>query len=783
MAEPEVVPWFFHDSAVELDDPKATLPTSSTQTGSPDKPKKADKAAKKKEKDLPVPEPVKDAEAFAQRYKETKRQEREKVRAQLNANVHPIYSTTSSYVGTITPNPNWSAFNPSDNNCLEKKYQKSLEKKEKREDAVPVGLNRLYSVSVGKKSLCPIYWTSSSHYSNVHRSTWFYSSTLTPTDPSLEEAVAEAYKEVRPWRPEYLNEILSASTVPEALERMKIPIEYTQVINQEGKTQVQKVIVVFAPCCSVEEGEKSINEQGGEFPATIKQIEALSPTKYPVAYIFQQSSFANTMMSLLKNSASYLQLITALLSGKVPPGTVVTLQRHFSWDDWKKLRKLPDRPTDDPGFAPKKVTQLVLVLHGIGQKLSDRVEGFNFTYSINGFRIAINESLENPGIAHLLPSDANIMTLPINWRKTLNFEELKRNKDDNIVSKQEEFSLQDITMNSIPTVRNVISDVMLDIPYYMSHYKPMLLEAATKEANRVYQLFTKHHPYFLEQGGKVHLVGHSLGSVIAVDLLSHQPTDINVKPKYKLDGKPKFEFNITNLFLAGSPAAFFLLLNNGRLYPRKMFDEETNGKKAPEYGCLAVKRIYNIVHYSDPIAYLLNPTVDAYVAANLETAIIPTEKAFPLPGTENSGFFDSLASRIRFFKDSSSRESSRSRTENTATDGPQAEKNKPKDESSSSLQTTPNESAPALLESLPSEVELETRDFDKEYYGEKKMALLNDNGQIDYIIPLTGTLENQYFSMLTAHSGYWENKDFARLVAVECARTDPLPQFAAKKKT
>lgn len=56
----------------------------------------------------------------------------------------------------------------------------------------------------------------------------------------------------------------------------------------------------------------------------------------------------------------------------------------------------------------------------------------------------------------------------------------------------------------------------------------------------------------------------------ALDVLSRQP---NIPPPSDLDGPvPEsqfFEFDTTNLFLLGSPAGFFLLLERGSLTPRK----------------------------------------------------------------------------------------------------------------------------------------------------------------------------------------------------------------------
>ena len=51
------------------------------------------------------------------------------------------------------------------------------------------------------------------------------------------------------------------------------------------------------------------------------------------------------------------------------------------------------------------------------------------------------------------------------------------------------FTLEDITPETLPSVRNIVSDVMLDIPYYMSHHQPKMIAAVVKEANRIYQLW------------------------------------------------------------------------------------------------------------------------------------------------------------------------------------------------------------------------------------------------------------------------------------------------------
>ena len=73
----------------------------------------------------------------------------------------------------------------------------------------------------------------------------------------------------------------------------------------------------------------------------------------------------------------------------------------------------------------------------------------------------------------------------------------------------------------------------------------------------------------------------------------------------------------------------------------------------------------------------------------------------------------------------------------------------------------PGEEAPGL------EVEQGTR----EEVAEKKAFLLNDNGQVDYFLRSGGgPLELQYLNMLSAHTSYWTNGDFVRMLCVEVGR-------------
>jgi hypothetical protein len=215
-----------------------------------------------------------------------------------------------------------------------------------------------------------------------------------------------------------------------------------------------------------------------------------------------------------------------------------------------------------------KSTDLVLVIHGIGQKLSERVESFHFTHSINAFRRQVNVELNTDSVwPYIRPELESIMVLPINWRSTLSLEDVEVETPKSEDPAVNHFTLKDITPQTIPAIRNLISDVMLDIPYYLSHHKQKMIEAVVKEANRVYRLWCANNPGF-QENGKVHLIAHSLGSIMAMDILCQQPTEL---PRIDFNttdvNHSMFEFDTKSVFFCGSPAGFFLLLNKCLYFP------------------------------------------------------------------------------------------------------------------------------------------------------------------------------------------------------------------------
>ncbi|OAQ57370.1 DDHD domain-containing protein [Pochonia chlamydosporia 170] len=336
------------------------------------------------------------------------------------------------------------------------------------------------------------------------------------------------------------------------------------------------------------------------------------------------------------------------------------------------------------------------------------------------------------------------LRIMVNWRLTLSFEDggFRDNTADTTCG---HFSLEHLTPPTLQIVRNIISDVMLDIPYYMTpRFHKKMIDAVIREANRVYHLWCINNPGFAHRG-RVHIIGHSLGSVMAMDILSNQPTKVhqdrdiaNLIPN-ELPAD-HLVFDVYNLFLVGSPAGLFLFLNGSSLVPRQ--GRKNSATEDPDdgilvhvagrrgtYGCLAVDNVYNIVHPCDPVALCLNATVDVDYAATLKLASVPSAS---MPWFSTPSFWHSATSMEKV--------------------------------GDKTLE-------PVNVAELGPSVQQNAHNYTPEEISERKAFELNDNGQIDYMLSgVGGPLEVQYVTMLTAHMSYWSNRDFVRTLVREIGR-------------
>ncbi|CAG8805828.1 10268_t:CDS:2, partial [Racocetra persica] len=238
-----------------------------------------------------------------------------------------------------------------------------------------------------------------------------------------------------------------------------------------------------------------------------------------------------------------------------------------------------DYENEESEGEERVIDHLILVIHGIGQKLSERIEWLHFVNDVNTLRKTLksifanhtpetsqnsaksgsstSSSRRNSTLSDRFSQGKNgIQVLPIQWRQEIKFgmaadeENFQRDLGLPKAAEEGKTTLGEVTLEGVPTLRLLLSDVLMD---------EIMINTVTNEANRIYNLFIQRNPKFVENGGKVSLYGHSLGSVLAFDVLCHQPPippstgEIAPTSGTKHESYAKLDFPVQNFFSAGSP--------------------------------------------------------------------------------------------------------------------------------------------------------------------------------------------------------------------------------------
>lgn len=331
-------------------------------------------------------------------------------------------------------------------------------------------------------------------------------------------------------------------------------------------------------------------------------------------------------------------------------------------------REIQDDYRDTSGDEQNRpIEHLLLVTHGIGQRLGLRMETVNFIHDVNSLRKTLKTVYGNsPDLQALnaevdsLPKNCRVQVLPINWRHKLDFPKtsLKHNKKEldlgDMYDEDDYPNLENITVDGVPAVRGLITDLALDILLYQSPiYRDHITKIVVEECNRIYKLFSQRHPAFK---GKVSLVGHSLGSALMWDILCQQSPESNLarpsvsKKKSTLD--VQLDFKVEDFYALGSPIGLFQMLQGRTIAARRsptktapldepnldpFLDSPPKTSRASE-GVTAsdmhisapkCKQVFNIFHPTDPISYRIEPLISPAMS---------TLKPQPLPYTKRGIF-------------------------------------------------------------------------------------------------------------------------------------------------
>jgi DDHD domain len=610
---------------------------------------------------------------------------------------------------------------------------------------VPVNEDYLFDVVIEKRELQPAYWLGPVY--EVRRGSWFYpeGSNLRPCDENLANQLEEGYLKIAPWRQDTRASIRSSSqprprpasmvventkkssggsedTSPPAIggspqllpaessKSDQAPNSYrlfgthmnTTVSYQDKNTawlatddfmsRMSSTLVGYSGF-SAFSGTKVVRgftQMSGtrtteaskisEADLTAVKRRSAPPEASPRAGDEREKAIEEEDAPAAAPKRSALERQLSSLAGAPGNESSEELAEEARQQEEKEMENYKEVEGDDQG---RQIEHLVLVTHGIGQRLGLRLDSINFIHDVNTLRKTMKAVYASAPDLQALNSqykdadkNSRVICLPIVWRHLLDFpkQSVRQNKqeldlaDADAIDEDDYPSLSDITVDGVPSVRNLITDLAMDVLLYQSAYREHIAGIVQRECNRVYKLFKERNPDF---SGRVSLCGHSLGSAIVFDILCRQKDTANVRFQtlnktstdiHREKGSLQLDFNCENFFALGSPIALFQMLK-GRTIAARQHDQDSKVAQSPfdpdpmdsfakdsqmerqektiiPIGVSSPKcdQLFNIFHPTDPISYRIEPLISPAMAS-LKPQLLPYTKKglFGAPGIANIG--------------------------------------------------------------------------------------------------------------------------------------------------
>ena len=333
---------------------------------------------------------------------------------------------------------------------------------------VPVGVSRLHHVVMDAESIRmePIYWSPLSDISRIIRGTWFYKDTMMPVEVEVANMLEAGYVDLQPWTQTWKDELSSAVEVG-ALGEMKVvhklwpdkppapdsrpstsqQMQTTGLVqstlpDEQDSPEQERLDIVENACDRIDisngpdgpdnkaagdleygaAGYKQLYLKAGVIYANDKEAYILKPTLQPSDY-YGRRPLANYIRKGRNIGVCVVRGFDQAIWDRLHPTKLdSTSQKAYQGASTAQAgAPAYQRLKSDPELAMSerpRVTDLVLVIHGIGQKLSERMETFHFTHAMNSFRREVNVELGTPDVKrHLRRDMGGVMVLPVSFER------------------------------------------------------------------------------------------------------------------------------------------------------------------------------------------------------------------------------------------------------------------------------------------------------------------------------------------------------------------------------
>jgi len=721
---------------------------------------------------------------------------------------HLLNWTPSSAASKFTP------FSPHDSRLLETTYQKAIKQilggNKPDVPKVHVLEDQLFEVDLLERSLSPVYW--SGPVFEVRRGTWFISEGNKPLVPCPEQLA----EEIEQLHEKYQQ--LSDASGGGASADQKLQTETSLQASKENsdkEEQQQQLYELKTLVNSDNIAKRQLTpKEKGRLDYLLEEKEKMDEDEEEQKFVTFDNK-GNSAWVVSNDLASKVLRKLVLIGGtKLVRGYRDTQQdpdkseSETVQDERAELQaKDADRGeselvSNESRPAYRDVDHLVLCVHGIGQRLGQRIESVNFAQDVNVFRKLLkevyvqNEELQDQVRTHTISNHSSrlgrihmeeyfsskegahdnatnhrVQVIPLIWRHEIQFgmtrDDIEQRSTGNEDKAQiaSEVSLEDITVEGITPLRNIIGDVVLDVLlFYQPQYHAQIIQSNIELLNSTFRKFCDNNPQFAKNP-KVSIVGHSLGSAIVFDILCALQSEAS-KANDTNSNASRLDFTVDNFFGVGSPVGMFQLLKGNHLVGRTISANKNSNSFTGSHNTVspAVNNYYNVFHPSDPVAYRVDPLVHRE-AASLAPKLVPfAEGSFPSQiqalqqmsvklASEATNMWNMAASILpstnkftELLKRGEAAVAASVPNKKTTPDGKRIETDA---EGKRAL------SAKKQFESISPEVQAEIR---------RRLKALNPAaGQVDHSLQM-GPLDITLVAALASHVSYLESADFANFV-------------------
>lgn len=381
-------------------------------------------------------------------------------------------------------------------------------------NVVPVGLDFLFSVNLKSLVLAPDFWAGTPV--RVLLSLWFYAPPRPsarpshlikcyPVDPALALALETAYLEIKPWESSYEAELQSALRVGVSAEaKLRVPlireagqglecifvdsdvarVYSTGIVGTVGKSFLSSGRahgggqVVLRGWDAVRAWKKKKAAVAGERPDTpTKGDTSASETDEGEASPAPRSRTTSSSSPVKPSQAppgffSALKSKMGVAAAAVEEASEAKLAKQDGNDTQEAMegpRNRKDGESEVEGDAEKvgEVDELVLVIHGIGQKvrslkghvaaglelmrclfaqLAGTYKSLSFVHAVNDLRTNCTTLSTSSAIAPLIHSK-RAQFIPVQWRTDLEFEDEVDGADQEDESLGNRFNLEECVVS------------------------------------------------------------------------------------------------------------------------------------------------------------------------------------------------------------------------------------------------------------------------------------------------------------------------------------------------